>query len=161
MTFDRRWLLPALAALLLLAAACGDDDDDAQPDPTSAPTTTSTATAEPTESPTSAATAEPTATPTEAPTEAPTTAATEEPAGTTHTATIENFQLPDLTIAVGDTIRWTNADGAPHTSTGRNSEWDSGTIPEGSAFSETFATAGSFEYYCTIHPSMVGTITVE
>lgn len=158
MTFDRRWLLPALAALLLLAA-CGDDDDDAQPDPTSAPTTaaTSTATTEPTESPTATATAEPTETPTEAPTQA----ATEEPSGTTHSATIENFQLPDLMIAVGDTIRWTNADGAPHTSTGRNSEWDSGTIPQGSAFSETFTTAGSFEYYCTIHPSMVGTITVQ
>lgn len=78
-----------------------------------------------------------------------------------HSATIENFQLPDLTIAVGDTIRWTNADSAPHTSTGRNSEWDSGTMPQGSAFSETFNTAGSFEYYCTIHPSMVGTITVQ
>lgn len=159
MTFDRRWLLPALAALLLIAAACGDDDDDAQPDPTSAPTTTatSTATSEPTESPTATATAEPT----EAPTEAPTPTATEEPSGTTHSATIENFQLPNLRIAVGDTIRWTNADGAPHTSTGRNLEWNSGTLSQGSAFSETFSTAGSFEYFCEIHPSMVGTITVE
>jgi plastocyanin len=159
MTFDRRWLLPAFAMLLLLAAACGDDDNDTDASPTSAPTTaaTSTATAEPTESPT----AEATEAPTEAATEAPTEAATEAPSGTTHAATIENFQLPDLTIAVGDTIRWTNADSAPHTSTGRNREWDSGTLSQGSAFSETFSTAGSFEYYCEIHPSMVGTITVQ
>jgi plastocyanin len=163
MTIDRRWLLPAFAALLLLLVACGDDDDDA-PDSTPTPPPTTEATAEPTEeatAPTTAPTEEPTAAPTTAPTEEPTAAPTEQPSGTTHDVEIVNFQLPDVTIAVGETIRWTNVDGAAHTSTGRNNEWDSGTMPQGSRFAETFATAGTFEYYCTIHPSMVGSITVE
>jgi plastocyanin len=156
MTIDRRWLLPALAALLLLAAACGDDDDDApQSTPTASPT--AEATAEPTEEATPAPTEDATAEPTEEPTAAP----TDEASGTTHDVEIANFQLPDVMIAIGDTIRWTNLDGAPHTSTGRNLEWDSGTISQGSRFGQTFETAGSFEYYCMIHPSMVGTVTVQ
>ena len=147
MTFDRRWLLPALAALLLIAAACGDDDDDdaASPIPAQTATATATATAEATEEPTAEPTAEP----------------TDESSGTTHDFDIVYFTLPDVTVAVGDTIRWTNIDGTAHTSAARNNDWDSGSLPDRSRFGFTFDAAGSFEYFCTIHPSMVGTITVE
>ncbi len=157
MTFDRRWLLPALAALLLIVAACGDDDDDdgnAQPAPgTSTPAATMTA--EPSE--------EPTAEPTEAATAEPTAAPTEEPAddGSTHDLQIVNFSHVDFTVAVGETVRWTNVDGTAHTTTGRDGDWDSGSMRDGSRFGHTFAAAGTFEYFCTIHPQMMGTITVE
>ena len=42
-----------------------------------------------------------------------------------------------------------------------NGEFDSGTLAQGDEFSETFGTAGTFAYHCTIHPSMTGTVTVE
>jgi len=134
--------LPALAALLLIAAACGDDDDDDVASPIPATTT-----------PTAAATAEAT--------EEPTAEPTEESSGTTHDLDIVNFTHSDLTVAVGDTVRWTNIDGTAHTSTARNNDWDSGSMPDRSRFGFTFDAAGSFEYFCTIHPTMVGTITVE
>jgi plastocyanin len=67
---------------------------------------------------------------------------------------------PD-TIAAGDTIVWTNNDTEAHTSTGDNGAWNSGVIAPGATYSRTFSTAGTFTYHCTIHPGMVGTITVQ
>jgi plastocyanin len=67
---------------------------------------------------------------------------------------------PD-TIAVGDTISWTNNDSTAHTTTGDDGSWNSATIQPGAAFSRTFTTAGTFTYHCTIHPGMIGTVTVR
>ena len=66
-----------------------------------------------------------------------------------------------ITVAVGATITWTNNDTTSHTSTGVNAVWDSGSIAPGASFSRTFPTAGTFSYLCTIHPNMVGTVTVQ
>ncbi len=55
-------------------------------------------------------------------------------------------------------ITWTNRDSAPHTITGDN--FDSGSISQGSTFSQTFKDAGTFDYVCTIHPSMKGKVVV-
>ncbi len=77
---------------------------------------------------------------------------------------------PDiLTIAVGDSITWTNADEDNHTSTSGPPDctpdglWDSGDVVPGASFTLGFGTAGVFQYYCTHHCmfGMVGTITVE
>jgi plastocyanin len=54
-----------------------------------------------------------------------------------------------------------NNDTTTHTSTGSNGAWDSGSIAPGASFSRTFPAAGSFTYHCTIHPGMVGTVTVQ
>ena len=66
-----------------------------------------------------------------------------------------------ITIAVGATITWTNRDTTTHTSTGLNGTWESGSIAPGASFSRTFPAAGTFPYRCTIHPGMVGTVTVQ
>lgn len=66
-----------------------------------------------------------------------------------------------ISIAAGDTITWTNNDAEAHTSTGTDGSWDSGTIAPGARFSRTFPSAGTFSYHCTIHPGMVGTVTVR
>lgn len=70
------------------------------------------------------------------------------------------FQPADLTVAAGTTLTWTNHDGAPHTVTFRNGMADSGTLSSGQSFSYTFATPGSFAYYCRIHTNMVAEVKV-
>ena len=67
------------------------------------------------------------------------------------------------TVAVGGTVTWTNTGNAPHTSTSTASPalWDSGTLNNGQSFPRQFSTAGSFQYDCTIHPNMTGTIVVR
>lgn len=68
------------------------------------------------------------------------------------------FQPASLQVAVGSTVTWTNSGQAPHTATG--SGFNSGTLAPGASFSQTFGTAGTVSYTCTIHPNMQGTITV-
>ncbi len=63
------------------------------------------------------------------------------------------FSPTPLTIAAGDTVRWTNPDAIPHTSTGPG--WDTGVLLTGDANSHTFTTAGTFDYLCTIHPTQM------
>lgn len=64
-------------------------------------------------------------------------------------------------VAVGTTVRWTNSDAVPHTTTADGTLWNSGTVASGGGFSFTFPTAGTFPYHCTIHSSMVGTVVVR
>ena len=66
-----------------------------------------------------------------------------------------------ISIAAGDTLTWTNNDVTAHTSTGDDGSWNSGSIAPGASFSKTFPSAGTFVYHCTIHPGMVGTVTVR
>ena len=81
--------------------------------------------------------------------------------GTDHEVIIENFAFDssDLTIKVGDTVTWTNNDGAAHTVKIDTIESDN--LSEGDTFSFTFSDAGTFEYICGIHPYMNGKIIVE
>ena len=66
-----------------------------------------------------------------------------------------------VNIKVGDSINWVNTDTIAHTSTANGGQWSSGTMAPGSSFKTTFSTAGSFSYHCSIHPGMVGTVTVQ
>ena len=66
-----------------------------------------------------------------------------------------------ISIAAGDTITWTNNDNTAHTATGDDGSFNSGSIAPGATFSKTFSNAGTFVYHCTIHPGMVGTVTVH
>lgn len=70
------------------------------------------------------------------------------------------FVPQNLTVAVGDTVRWTNSDGTTHTATAANGEFN-GSMSGGATFEHTFDTAGEFDYFCSIHGTMTGTITVE
>jgi len=71
------------------------------------------------------------------------------------------FSPDTITISVGDTITWTNQDGASHTATGDNSEFDSGTLGNGQSFSFTFTAAGTYTYHCAFHSGMTATIIVQ
>ena len=76
--------------------------------------------------------------------------------------TIADFAFSGAeTVAVGDTVTVTNEDSTGHTWTASNGEFDSGTLAQGETFEFTFEEAGEFDYVCSIHPQMAGTITVE
>lgn len=83
--------------------------------------------------------------------------------GATHTVDIAGFAFSPatLTIAVGDTVTWTNSHNEVHTATASGGAFDSGSLNPGQSFSFTFTTAGSFPYACNFHPEMTGTITVQ
>jgi plastocyanin len=61
---------------------------------------------------------------------------------------------------VGDTIAWVNSDIVAHTATARNGAWDVMVQPN-SKGSITLKSPGTIEYYCRLHPNMVGSITVS
>ncbi len=69
------------------------------------------------------------------------------------------FSPSTLTVKKGTTVTWTNEDSAPHTATSGD-VFDSGNLGTGQSFSYTFDEAGTFDYICTIHPSMEGAIIV-
>lgn len=74
------------------------------------------------------------------------------------------FTPSQITVAKGGTVTWTNNDTTTHTVVDDLSNVDgphSGDIPPGGKYSFTFNHTGSFQYHCTIHPSMRGTIVVK
>jgi plastocyanin len=94
------------------------------------------------------------------------TQTTTQPPGTQTQAaavTIQNlaFSPSALTVPVGTTVTWTNNDSTAHTVTSKTGLFDSGIMNQGATFSFTFNNKGVFEYHCTIHTTMNGTVTVE
>jgi plastocyanin len=77
--------------------------------------------------------------------------------------TIDNFTFgpKELTIAVGTTIKFVNHDDIPHTVVDKKLSFRSKALDTDDAYSYTFATAGSFDYFCSLHPQMVGKIIVK
>ena len=71
------------------------------------------------------------------------------------------FSPGSVTVAVGDTVTWANADAQSHTATADDASFDTGTIAGSTSKSVTFATAGTFGYHCKIHPQMTGTVVVR
>lgn len=70
-----------------------------------------------------------------------------------------SFSPTTATAKVGQTVSWHNADNIPHTATG--SSFDTGLVsPGGTSTPVKFGTAVNDNYRCSIHPSMVGTLTV-
>ncbi|MEV6169565.1 cupredoxin family copper-binding protein [Streptomyces sp. NPDC051954] len=67
-----------------------------------------------------------------------------------------------LVVEVGQTVQWTNHDSAPHTVTTTKApvSFDSGTLEQGDSWSYTFTKAGTYEYYCAVHPDMVASVKV-
>lgn len=70
------------------------------------------------------------------------------------------FQPAALEIDAGTTVKWTNLDSAPHTVT-TEGDLRSGTIGQRETFSYTFNEAGTYDYICSIHPSMNGKVIVK
>ena len=76
---------------------------------------------------------------------------------------IDNFVFGprDLTVAVGTTVTWTNRDDIPHTVVSTDKLFKSKVLDTDETFSFTFDKAGTFPYFCSIHPKMTGTVLVK
>jgi len=70
------------------------------------------------------------------------------------------FQPGSVEVPVGGSVTWTNNGSATHTVTSDSGAFDSGQLAPGASFSQTFDTAGTFTYHCSIHPQMTGTVIV-
>jgi plastocyanin len=72
-----------------------------------------------------------------------------------------NFTPPALVVAPGTTVTWTNADDSPHTVREKDGKFKSAALDTDDTFSQTFVAPGEYEYFCSIHPRMVGKIVVK
>jgi plastocyanin len=81
----------------------------------------------------------------------------------TNVVTIDNFTFSpkEITVAVGTTVKWVNHDDIPHTVVEKKTTFRSKALDTDDSYSFTFATAGSFDYFCGLHPHMVGKIIVQ
>ena len=67
-----------------------------------------------------------------------------------------------VSVRVGQTIAWRNADSITHTATQDSGGFNTGSVAAGATSAATMMnTAGTFAYHCTIHPGMVGTVSVQ
>lgn len=73
---------------------------------------------------------------------------------------IRDFEFSPGTIAIsaGETVTWTNSGPSGHSAT--SDSFDTGVFSQGERRSQRFDTAGTFSYFCTVHPSMKGTLRV-
>jgi plastocyanin len=138
---------PVLLALSLALAACGGGSDDTTAGGQTAP-------AESTDE--GGSTAGEPATETES-----------EPAPSGEAAKSEKVRIVEFTyqpdpvvVQVNGKVIWQNEDTAPHTATADDGSFDTGTIERGKLKSEAFKEAGTFPYFCQIHPTMHGTVEV-
>jgi plastocyanin len=128
----RALAIPILVALSLGLAACGGSDDSTGGGETTA--------AESTES---------------------------QPAPSGDAAKAEKVKIvefafgPDpVVVKLGGKVTWQNEDSAPHTATADDGSFDTDTLEKGKLKSATFKEAGTFPYFCEIHPTMHGTVEV-
>ena len=74
----------------------------------------------------------------------------------------QSYSPSPVSMRAGQTIGWKNNDSTTHTSTRDGGGFDTGNVAAGATSSPvTMSTAGTFTYHCSIHPGMVGTITVQ
>jgi plastocyanin len=79
------------------------------------------------------------------------------------TISISNFAFApaSMTVKVGQTVAWHNADSVAHTATSNTGAFDTGTIAAGGTSAAiTMNSAGAFPYHCSIHPNMLATLVV-
>jgi plastocyanin len=94
---------------------------------------------------------------------APSVTANDQPAAANAEVKIDNFSFgpQTVTVPVGATVTWTNHDDIPHTVVSTDGVFKSKVRDTDEKFSYTFAKAGTYPYYCTIHPKMTGKVVVQ
>jgi len=82
--------------------------------------------------------------------------------GAASAVSIDNFTFAPqaLTVKPGTTVTWTNRDEEPHTVAASDGSFHSPGMGTGATFSHTFSSPGKFDYVCSIHPMMRGTVVV-
>ena len=93
----------------------------------------------------------------------PSVTANDQPSAANAEVKIDNFSFgpQTLTVAVGTTVTWTNRDDIPHTVVSTDGVFKSKVRDTDEKFSYTFAKAGTYPYYCSVHPKMTGKIVVQ
>jgi plastocyanin len=130
----RLLLAPVLIALSLVLAACGSSDDSSTETEATTDTTTESNSAP---------------------------APSGEAQRSEKVEIVEFTYGPDpVTVQAGGKVIWLNEDTAPHTATADDGSFDTGTLERGKLKSETFKQAGTYPYFCEIHPTMHGTVEV-
>jgi plastocyanin len=93
----------------------------------------------------------------------PSVTANDQPSAAPAGVKIDNFSFgpQTLTVPVGATVVWTNSDDIPHTAVSTEGLFKSKVMDTDEKFSYTFTKAGTYPYYCTIHPKMTGKVVVQ
>jgi plastocyanin len=71
------------------------------------------------------------------------------------------FEPATITVAAGTQVTWVNRDDMPHTVTSDDKSFKSKAFDTDEKFSFTFATPGTYKYFCSIHPKMIGEVVVK
>ena len=76
---------------------------------------------------------------------------------------VDNFSFTPAAAAVpvGTTVTWTNHDDIPHNVVSPEQKFKSPVLDTDETFSHTFEAAGTYKYYCSIHPRMTGQVVVR
>jgi plastocyanin len=76
---------------------------------------------------------------------------------------IDNFSFgpATITVTVGTTVTWINRDDIPHTVASDGKEFKSKALDTDEKFSYTFSKAGTYTYFCSLHPKMTGKVIVQ
>jgi len=90
-------------------------------------------------------------------------AANDQPSGASADVKIDNFSFgpQTLTVSVGTTVVWTNRDDIPHTVISTDGVFKSKVRDTDEKFSYTFTKAGTYPYFCSVHPKMTGKVVVQ
>ena len=93
----------------------------------------------------------------------PSVKANDQPAAAIADVKIDNFSFgpQTLTVAVGTTVVWTNSDDIPHTVVSTDGVFKSKVRDTDEKFSYTFTKAGTYPYFCSVHPKMTGKVVVQ
>src|SRR5271156_3124969 len=89
--------------------------------------------------------------------------ASDQPSGAKAEVKIDNFSFAPqtLTVTVGTTVTWTNHDDIPHTVVSTDGVFKSKVRDTDETFSYTFSKAGTYPYFCSVHPKMTGKVVVQ
>ena len=95
--------------------------------------------------------------------DSPNVTAADQPSAASADVKIDNFSFgpPTLTVPVGTTVVWTNRDDIPHTVVSTDGVFKSKVRDTDEKFSYTFTKAGTYPYFCSVHPKMTGKIVVQ
>lgn len=93
----------------------------------------------------------------------PTHAKSEEAKSQSTEITLDNFTFAPamLTVPVNSTVTWVNKDDIPHVIASNDGLFKSKALDTDDKFSYTFTKAGTYDYYCSIHPKMQGKVVVQ
>ena len=93
----------------------------------------------------------------------PSVTANAQPSAANAEVKIDNFSFAPttITVAIGATVTWTNRDDIPHTVVSTDGVFKSKVRDTDETFSYTFAKAGTYPYYCSVHPKMTGQVVVQ